>query len=259
MRRLTRLEPPYFISLLSVHSGADRLVLIVPIGDVAPHLLGQLRIPAQYDLWRRFPAQSITVAWSLEVEVQFYVMVPLITIVFAISNSLVRRAVILFLMLCTGLFSNPLYPNPSPARLDRVLSRILPSGLPCLRSYTLRRGEWKQSFRLGRARAIRLAASVAFGTEHWSRTSSFRDRGALSSGFSGAHLFGIVQQPHVITGVGGMCYSIYLFHVRWFSPRCRALDSSPCTSGQNFWVYFALQGAFSPCLWFCCFAARSFC
>jgi peptidoglycan/LPS O-acetylase OafA/YrhL len=50
-----------------------------------------------------------------------------------------------------------------------------------------------------------------------------------------------VFSNRAITDIGGMCYSIYLFHslieyaVKRFTMTLHV--------GQNFWVYFALQGA----------------
>jgi peptidoglycan/LPS O-acetylase OafA/YrhL len=56
-----------------------------------------------------FPGAVNTVAWSLEVEVQFYVLVPLLSLLFAIADARLRRGVIISVMLVAGFLSNPLY------------------------------------------------------------------------------------------------------------------------------------------------------
>jgi peptidoglycan/LPS O-acetylase OafA/YrhL len=43
----------------------------------------------------------------------------------------------------------------------------------------------------------------------------------------------------VITDIGGMCYSLYLFHFLIISSVCRI--SKPVHFGHNFWTYYLLQ------------------
>jgi peptidoglycan/LPS O-acetylase OafA/YrhL len=47
------------------------------------------------------------VAWSLEIEVQFYLLVPLLALLFSISNTQARRAVLLLGMLMAGFLTSP--------------------------------------------------------------------------------------------------------------------------------------------------------
>ena len=41
------------------------------------------------------PSTVLGVAWSLEIEIQFYLLVPLLTLVFAIRNSIFRRTLLI--------------------------------------------------------------------------------------------------------------------------------------------------------------------
>ena len=88
LKRLTRLEPPYIITLT--------ILLLV-------HLY--LNIYNDQELFRSYFASLIyshnwifgkwsiinPVAWSLEIEVQFYILVPVLTLIFAVKSTLFKR------------------------------------------------------------------------------------------------------------------------------------------------------------------------
>jgi len=91
LRRVTRLEPPYLIAMILFfvlkyvgHRGT--------IGEMLPHLAASL-VYLHGFIYREFSTIN-GVAWSLEVEVQFYILAPLLAVVFAIGNAWLRRAVI---------------------------------------------------------------------------------------------------------------------------------------------------------------------
>lgn len=91
LRRLTRLEPPYVAALLllfTIHLLRGRDLV-----DHGQHLLASLVY--QHNLLYGVASTLNPVAWSLEVEVQFYVVAPALALVFAIRPTMVRRAVML--------------------------------------------------------------------------------------------------------------------------------------------------------------------
>jgi peptidoglycan/LPS O-acetylase OafA/YrhL len=106
LRRLARLEPPYLLSLLICFGG-----LVWLQGRDGRELLPGLAASAGYvhSLW--FGAQSAInpVTWSLEVEVQFYCLAPLLAGIFALRPKRLRRAVLLALVILAG--SVQLYPH----------------------------------------------------------------------------------------------------------------------------------------------------
>jgi peptidoglycan/LPS O-acetylase OafA/YrhL len=91
MRRLTRLEPPYVVSMLLFF-----VLLVVYVGnsaaDLLPHLLASLVY--LHNLIFGYASTINGVAWSLEVEVQFYILVPILARVFAIRAEGARRGTI---------------------------------------------------------------------------------------------------------------------------------------------------------------------
>jgi peptidoglycan/LPS O-acetylase OafA/YrhL len=100
LRRLTRLEPPYVLSMLlffalKVAAGKGTFSELFP--NLAASLL--------YLHGAIFGGASVIniVAWSLEIEVQFYILAPLIALVFAIRSVLTRRLLLVALiLLATG-------------------------------------------------------------------------------------------------------------------------------------------------------------
>ena len=107
LRRLTRLEPPYFLAF-PLWMALQWVATGRPISDMVPHLLANA-VYIHNLIYGAFLGAVNTVAWSLEIEVQFYTLVPILSLIFAISNPSVRRAVILVAMVAIGLLSNPLY------------------------------------------------------------------------------------------------------------------------------------------------------
>jgi peptidoglycan/LPS O-acetylase OafA/YrhL len=89
-RRVTRLEPPYMLCMLLFF--ALRVVALgMDAGELLPHLgasLAYMHTLIYADLSLINP-----VAWSLEVEIQFYLLVPLLAKLFTISDRVRRRLV----------------------------------------------------------------------------------------------------------------------------------------------------------------------
>jgi peptidoglycan/LPS O-acetylase OafA/YrhL len=87
VRRLTRLEPPYIINLLIVFA-LKIAVLGLAASELLPHLLASL----VYLHNIAYGEHSLVngVAWSLEVEWQFYVLAPLLFLLVAKSRPLRR-------------------------------------------------------------------------------------------------------------------------------------------------------------------------
>src|ERR1051325_770503 len=90
LRRLTRIEPPYFLNL----TFAFILICLTKVGwpVFAPHFLASLFY--LHGLTYATASWVNGVAWSLEVEVQFYLVVPLLAMVFRIRRDIARRAIL---------------------------------------------------------------------------------------------------------------------------------------------------------------------
>jgi peptidoglycan/LPS O-acetylase OafA/YrhL len=90
LRRLTRLEPPYIIVMAIFFSSAV-LMGRAPLDDQLSKFFTSLLYINNF----LYPGQQVSgVAWSLEIEVQFYVLAPVMALVFAIKHAQLRRVLI---------------------------------------------------------------------------------------------------------------------------------------------------------------------
>jgi peptidoglycan/LPS O-acetylase OafA/YrhL len=111
---------------------------------MVPHLLAHCFYLHNF-IYGAFPGAVNTVAWSLEVEVQFSCLVPLLSLVFAISDARLRRAVILVAMAMLGFASSPLYRTVHfHYFIGYYLAFFLAGFLVC--DFYITRNQWKPSF-----------------------------------------------------------------------------------------------------------------
>ena len=235
MRRLTRLEPPYFISLF-VCAAMQNVVSHRSFNDMAPHLLASSFYLHNLS-FGAFPGAVNGVAWSLEVEVQFYILVPLLALLFSIANARVRRVVILAIMLVAGVLSNSLYSSLRfHASIAYYLAFFLAGFLVC--DFYITRGEWKKSFFWDVLALVLWPLIWYLGRNSGHVAIPFIIVLLYLAAFRG-WICSAVFSNRWITDIGGMCYSIYLFHFVLIYG-VKHLTAS-LHIGENFWVYYALQ------------------
>lgn len=88
LRRVTRLEPPYIIAItmwLLIHW----LVKHKSVSELAPHYLASLCYSHIFIYGQ--PSTLLWAAWSLEIEIQFYLLAPFIFALLCHPNAWVRR------------------------------------------------------------------------------------------------------------------------------------------------------------------------
>ena len=114
LRRLTRLEPPYILNLLLCFA-----LLAAVSGESARALLPHLAASLVYlhNLWFGQQSTINPVAWTLEVEVQFYCLAPLLAMVFRIRSKPARRALLIASILLAGALQMMYWDAPGRVRL----------------------------------------------------------------------------------------------------------------------------------------------
>jgi peptidoglycan/LPS O-acetylase OafA/YrhL len=218
LRRLTRLEPPYIFALTVLLGLKLAGIVSTPgaeHGAAAPAELLKHYAASLFYVHNIVYGEMSTIlglAWSLEVEVQFYILAPLLTSIFAIRSAPLRR---LILIIAIGVHSR-LFGVDKPSDGLTILNHapyfLAGMLLADLHLAGLDRGPrsanlWDLLAVLGIAGAF-LAPAYGFApslTVPWfvllAFASVFR-AGPVRSFFRAA--------PVVI--LGGMCYSIYLWH-----------------------------------------------
>lgn len=217
LRRVTRLEPPYMLVMTGL------LVLLAAthaetVGTLLRHWLASMLY--MHNIIYGSESLINNVAWSLEIEIQFYLLVPLLTMVFRIRDRGVRRGVIWAAIIAFSLLAAFVIPPHSRAGLTLLaylqyfligflLAELQVEGLiqPALDH------RWDLVTLLGWPVFMFLVGHV--NAPGWGR-------GCVAvlplvlyplflAAFRGVWTNWLVTR-HPITAIGGMCYSIYLTH-----------------------------------------------
>jgi peptidoglycan/LPS O-acetylase OafA/YrhL len=220
MRRLTRLEPPYIVTLLVLTVLGFAMGARVP--DIGAHLSASLFY--LHNLIYGGPSPLLGVAWSLEIEVQFYVLVPLLTLVFSVESRLLRRSLMVGLALAVMAF-HAIRPLQSP-RLSISIAGYLQFFLIGFLLADLFLSEWKT--RAEKSHFWDIAAFAGWLLLFLILRSKWLTAWVFPAGafvlycaaFRGRWISRLLSYPW-ITAIGGMCYSIYLIHYEVISAVAR--------------------------------------
>jgi peptidoglycan/LPS O-acetylase OafA/YrhL len=265
LRRLTRLEPPYVLNLLIC------FVLLVVVkrvsgGSILPNL-GASLVYLHNVIYGKGSLIN-GVAWSLEVEIQFYCLVPLLATVFAVRNRLARRGV-LVAAICAAVGLQVLFPpNAASAVSTRLQFTILYYVQYFLAGFLLADvylTDWNEAPKhpptlVDKERPQGWATRTVFG---WDVASLmgwpllfYMSEGLARyafvplalllyfATFRGVVFRRILSHP-LLTTIGGMCYTIYLFHspvIAQIIPRTGRL-----MAGRSYYSYFGAQAVLAGC------------
>lgn len=209
VRRLTRLEPPYLINLV-IWFAIKVLVLKRSFDWLWPHFLASVTY-THNALYRR-PSEVNFYAWSLEVEVQFYVLAPVLSLVFCLRRSLRWATLVLAMSVCS--LASPGLSLASQAQwflAGFILVDIYlvswggaPTVSPAFDALAV--AAWPLTFLLlatpGFVANVGVACQLALP---WALLAAY------VSAFRGSAIRRALRwQPIYL--IGGMCYSIYLYH-----------------------------------------------
>jgi peptidoglycan/LPS O-acetylase OafA/YrhL len=215
---LTRIEPPYLVATVLLFAagvaahGLSTGAAKWPALAQWPNLVASLFY--QHNLVYGQPSVITPVAWSLEIEVQFYLLAPFLAVAFSLRNTVVRRIVF-----AVGMVAPPLVRSLLPADFAERYN-----SLPWYLEYfacgfllaDLFLVGWKQAPRRSLAADTltlvgwpALAALIISG-----QFPALLAPAALAcyvGAFRGAVSNRFLSRP-LVTTIGGMCYSIYLLH-----------------------------------------------
>lgn len=230
LRRLVRLEPPYVINLALAFLG---IVLINPgWGSFIPHFFASL--PYLHGLIFGQSSWINGVAWSLEVEAQFYLTMPLLALIFAVRPRMLRRALIGLEILALAYLAGKWMNKPEHPRLQLSLFNQLHFFLAGFLLADLYLARSSRGFRFG-LRWDALAALAGAGIfeiltrrYHLYFLTPWLIMALYAGLFLGRIGHALLRQPWAVA-IGGMCYTIYLYHfmiinllapwtMRWASP-----------------------------------------
>jgi len=208
LRRVTRLEPPYVIALIILFIGHVWILDKYSFDELLPHLFASM-VYLHTIIYHSF-STVLPIAWSLEVEVQFYILAPLFFLIFLIRSKQLR-----WLVMCAVIIGGALYwyHVENVVHLFRYIylffSGILLADMYCSNAIIIRNKVW--GFIAG------LASLLGFlFIPSLTNMAGYLIKLACMLLLVHTVLTNVYMKKlfsaKVIILIGGMCYSIYLLH-----------------------------------------------
>lgn len=238
LRRLTRLEPPLIINAILM-LGLMVFVLKRPLGELFPHFFAT----CSYLHVAIFGKESLInpVTWSLEVEAQFYILMPLLAQLFRIRAFWMRQGVMLGIIVFFSAIQLPLHKASLTEQIEFFVVGFVVA-------------DW---WLLWRERPVKkvifdLWACVAWvgmlAMLYWNRSIPKPIMVGLPLVVVAAFLLSLrapwvsrLLSHWVPVTLGGMCYTIYLYHLAIISAVSRVV--TPRITVECYYLNYAIHAA----------------
>lgn len=214
IRRLTRLEPPYLISLFILFVG-----YVVVFNESWIAMLDNLLASIFYSHYLIYgewnPINPVT--WSLETEVQFYILAPVISFLVFVKNVNLRRFLIPAAIVLLDVTVPYMISSLSEYHLNKSIINYLHSflvGFAFVDLYLFGLEKIKKSYLLDILGCVAFVVIYSFHPDSVKYERLFFDMAVFVlfiSVFKGK-VFNYIFTREFIVVVGGMCYTIYLLH-----------------------------------------------
>ncbi len=239
-RRLTRLEPPYIVNLL-FRVGLLSFATADTFSELLPHLLASMGY--LHNIIYGSMSKINFVAWSLEIELQFYLLAPLVTSVFMIRSKVGRRVLLVSLIAIFAIIAHVLSGFPRVNLSILSAAHYFLTGFLLVDIYLV---EWNQnpakSWQWDMVSLLAWSAIVLLlyqdGGESFIVIPTFF---AYVAAFKGVLSNRFFCQPGIYT-IGGMCYTLYLYHYSLISAIGRLLIKVGFLNQLPVWLEIILAG-----------------
>lgn len=220
LRRLTRIEPPYLLSQL-IRLYPVMVVRSLTFLQILPHFLAGV-FYLHLLIYHTLPLVQLA-GWSLEIEIQFYLLAPLLALFFFRESATLRRILLFGFLLSYPLLTRPIFAvdfNHPTAKSQICLYffltiaywiRFFVAGMAVAELYTTLlqrlRVHWLWD-------AVSIPGWVFFFSideGNWYFWGPILLIVFLIAAFKGVLMPRFFRIP-IVTVIGGMCYSLYLTH-----------------------------------------------
>ena len=207
-RRLARMEPPYFISLILVF-----LFIVFLKHESFFGLLPNLGASMLYLHNIIYCSESAIngVTWSLEIEAQFYCLAPLISCVFICKRKNLRRCIMLALMF-GGVYArhyHPEWPRTIATFIQYFIAGFLLADIYLVDWKCSPTKSWTGDI-MALVGWVGIPVTLIFIPNYYFIL-SLVNVVAFIGVFRSRLINGFFRNPWIVT-IGGMCYTIYLYH-----------------------------------------------
>jgi peptidoglycan/LPS O-acetylase OafA/YrhL len=215
-RRVSRLEPPYIIVMFLLLLGVIFVSKNYNTSEAIQSFLASITYTHNFIYGKDILPLINTVAWSLEIEIQFYILAPVLSLLFSISNKINRRSILILLTLSFSVISLFLK-LPFISILDYLHYFLL--GFILVDLFLIEKVKKKTS--LLRNTLTVLSLLLIFSCNKNQFSSDIHKiiwNISLLVLIFGSYYNVILYKSlkffslKIITNIGGMCYSIYLLH-----------------------------------------------
>lgn len=215
LRRLTRLEAPYLL-VLTILFIFQLLLMNESFRESLPHYISSFFYSHNIVYGRRSTINPV--AWTLEIEVQFYLLLPLLVKIFIINLAAIRRMFLIMLILSSGF----IYVHYDRSFIDKNLQYSIFTYLPVFligflladlylaHKHLLKQKSllWDAAFILG----FLLIVYCNGDTRTYMQWLEYVGYPLLFLGVFKGIIVNKIFTTNWIMLIGGMCYSIYLLH-----------------------------------------------
>lgn len=218
LRRIIRLEPPYIIAMTILGFACVYVAKTMSLNEAIQSYFASIFYMHNFFYPGVLPYINVA-AWSLEIEVQFYIIAPLLAYVFKISNQLTRRVVIIAAIIFCALLNTQFLSLPYLSILNALHNFLLGY---LLVDFYISHDDTKSK----PINKILIVCSTILFASIWLVKFPFQFRNLQFTSFTFIFLMttGIFYYLVIvrkcfklfkikwIINIGGMCYSIYLIH-----------------------------------------------
>ncbi|MBM3764893.1 MAG: acyltransferase [Acidobacteria bacterium] len=215
LRRVTRLEPPYILAATVFFVARCFTGNVL---DLLPHFVATLFY--SHSILYGAPSVIEGIFWSLEVEVQFYILAPLLAMLFSIRNAVARRFVLVAIIYGWAMLASQVTAVTS-SRLSLTLvgyGHYFMAGFLLVEVYL----SWLEDRAFTPSELwdfVAVACGVALNAVYWTNQSW---RYVWTMPFIIVLLYvalfrgrfgGPLMRARPVYLIGGMCYTTYLYHI----------------------------------------------
>jgi peptidoglycan/LPS O-acetylase OafA/YrhL len=237
LRRVTRLEPPYIIALIILFVANVWVVNKYSFDFLLPRLLASI-FYVHTIIYHQF-SLVMPVAWSLEVEVQFYILAPLFCLIFLIRSKSIRWIISSLIIIGSAVywFDDWTILNVFKC-LHYFFMGILLADLYCSKVVLFK------DQRLGLLAGISALVGFLFITSIHNSTGYLIKLACMfiliHTSLTNNYIKKLFSNK-ILVIIGGMCYSIYLLHFAIISfVGSLLLKSGINVSGRSYLIPFFL-------------------